>query len=56
MCIRDRSKVAVSHAGFEQLGRRIRALGLPCVVVQEGGYDIATLDENAARFFKGLLG
>ncbi|MBD9655253.1 histone deacetylase family protein [Pseudomonas sp. PDM12] len=50
------SKVAVSHAGFEQLGRRIRALGLPCVVVQEGGYDIATLDENAARFFKGLLG
>lgn len=50
------SKVAVSHAGFEELGRRIRALGLPCVVVQEGGYDIATLDENASRFFKGLLG
>lgn len=50
------SKVAVSHAGFEELGRRIRALSLPCVVVQEGGYDIATLDENASRFFKGLLG
>lgn len=50
------SKVAVSHAGFEELGWRIRALGLPCVVVQEGGYDIATLDENASRFFKGLLG
>ncbi|UCJ18878.1 histone deacetylase family protein [Pseudomonas sp. MM211] len=50
------SKVSVSHAGFRELGRRIRAFGLPCVVVQEGGYDIATLDENASQFFKGLLG
>ncbi|WNW14009.1 histone deacetylase family protein [Pseudomonas sp. DTU_2021_1001937_2_SI_NGA_ILE_001] len=50
------SKVAVSHAGFQRLGERIRALGLPCVIVQEGGYDIATLDENAQRFFKGLAG
>ena len=48
------SKVAVSDEGFRVLGQRINALGLPCVVVQEGGYDIATLDENAARFFDGL--
>lgn len=48
------SKVHVSHEGFRLLGQRIKALGLPCVVVQEGGYDIATLDENAARFFTGM--
>ncbi|KTT52100.1 acetylpolyamine aminohydrolase [Pseudomonas oryzihabitans] len=50
------SKVSVSHAGFQRLGQRIRALELPCVVVQEGGYDIATLEENARRFFEGLTG
>ncbi|MBD8573055.1 histone deacetylase family protein [Pseudomonas syringae] len=48
------SKVAVTHEGFRRLGQRIKALGVPCVVVQEGGYDIATLDENARRFFDGL--
>lgn len=48
------SKVSVSHEGFRFLGQRIKALGIPCVVVQEGGYDIATLDENASRFFAGM--
>ncbi|SEO57376.1 MULTISPECIES: histone deacetylase family protein [unclassified Pseudomonas] len=48
------SKVSVSHEGFRLLGQRIKALGIPCVVVQEGGYDIATLDENASRFFAGM--
>jgi hypothetical protein len=47
-------KVSVSHEGFRLLGQRIKALGIPCVVVQEGGYDIATLDENASRFFAGM--
>ncbi|MEX5624092.1 histone deacetylase family protein, partial [Pseudomonas syringae] len=32
----------------------IKALGLPCVVVQEGGYYIATLDEKASSFFAGM--
>ena len=50
------SKVSVSHSGFDALGQRIRALGMPCVIVQEGGYDLATHNENASRFFKGLLG
>jgi acetoin utilization deacetylase AcuC-like enzyme len=31
-------------------------MGLPTVIVQEGGYDIATLDENAQRFFRGFDG
>lgn len=48
------SKVHVSHEGFYLLGQRIKALDLPCVVIQEGGYDIATLDENASRFFAGM--
>ncbi|WP_321848114.1 histone deacetylase family protein [Pseudomonas paraveronii] len=50
------SKVSVTHEGFRLLGQRIKDLGLPCVVVQEGGYDIATLDENASRFFNGISG
>jgi len=33
------------------LGARIRALGLPCVIVQEGGYHLETLDSNAQAFF-----
>ena len=48
------SRVSVSHEGFRVLGQRIKALGVPCVVIQEGGYDIATLTENATRFFDGL--
>ncbi len=46
--------VGVSSAGFERLGRAIAALGLPTLVVQEGGYHIAGLQDNAARFFAGL--
>lgn len=54
LCQVPQSKVSVSHEGFRLLGQRIKALGIPCVVVQEGGYDIATLDENASRFFAGM--
>ena len=45
------SKVAVTREGFARLGARIRALGLPCVIVQEGGYHLETLDSNAQAFF-----
>ena len=50
------SKVAVSQAGFGLLGERIKALGLPTVIVQEGGYDLETLSDNAERFFRGFDG
>ncbi len=50
------SKVAVSQTGFASLGRRIRSWDMPCVVVQEGGYDIESLEENARQFFSGLAG
>lgn len=41
---------------FTENGRRIRALNLPTVVVQEGGYRIRTLGRNAVSFFTGLAG
>lgn len=39
---------------FEENGRLIGAMGLPTVVVQEGGYRNRTLGINALRFFRGL--
>lgn len=37
------SPLQVTPAGFREAGRLIGALGLPTVLVQEGGYDLATL-------------
>lgn len=39
---------------FEENGRLIRELGLPTVVIQEGGYRTRTLGKNARSFFHGL--
>ncbi len=39
---------------FQRNGRLIGNLGLPTLVVQEGGYRIRTLGVNARRFFVGL--
>ena len=41
-------------ADFEENGRMIGALGLPMLIVQEGGYRTRTLGVNARRFFEGL--
>jgi acetoin utilization deacetylase AcuC-like enzyme len=41
-------------ADFEQNGQMIAALGLPTLVVQEGGYRTRTLGINARYFFRGL--
>ena len=35
-------------------GRMLGKLGLPTVVIQEGGYDSRVLGSNARQFFKGL--
>ena len=40
---------------FRQNGRCIGALGLPTLVVQEGGYRTRTLGTNARAFFTGLV-
>ena len=45
------SKVAVTRDGFAILGQRIRSLGLPCLIVQEGGYHGDSLEDNARAFF-----
>ncbi len=39
---------------FEQNGRMIGELGLPTLVVQEGGYRTRSLGVNARNFFQGL--
>jgi len=39
---------------FENNGRKIGALGLPTLVVQEGGYRVRSLGRNARNFFIGL--
>lgn len=39
---------------FERNGREIAALGLPTMIVQEGGYLSASLGKNARSFFTGL--
>ncbi|MFZ5828592.1 MAG: GNAT family N-acetyltransferase [Planctomycetota bacterium] len=40
---------------FHQNGRMIGELGLPTLVVQEGGYRTRTLGVNARQFFQGLV-
>lgn len=49
------SMIDFSAEGFGRMGQIIKALNLPTVVVQEGGYDIETLNDNAQRFFNGFL-
>ena len=39
---------------FDQNGALIGALGLPTLIVQEGGYNTRTLGVNARHFFIGL--
>ena len=39
---------------FRANGRAIAGLGLPTLVVQEGGYRTQTLGANARHFFTGL--
>jgi len=49
------AQVRVTTEGFGRLGRSVAALGLPTVVVQEGGYHVESLDRNLKSFFGGLL-
>jgi acetoin utilization deacetylase AcuC-like enzyme len=39
---------------FAELGAAVRALGVPAVVTQEGGYDLATVGACAAAFLAAL--
>jgi len=46
----------LTTAGFNKVGRRIRTLNVPTLVVQEGGYCVPDLGRNVAAFLKGLAG
>jgi acetoin utilization deacetylase AcuC-like enzyme len=41
-------------AYFAELGSAVRSLGVPAVVTQEGGYDLATVGDCAAAFLAAL--
>lgn len=43
---------SVTPEGLERIGGRLAALGLPTVVVQEGGYQLDHLGELAVRFLQ----
>lgn len=45
---------SLSGKDFEENGKLIGELGLPTVVIQEGGYRTRTLGRNALAFFRGL--
>jgi acetoin utilization deacetylase AcuC-like enzyme len=45
---------SITAEGFERCGRAVGSLGLPTVVVQEGGYDVDMLGENVRRWLTGL--
>jgi acetoin utilization deacetylase AcuC-like enzyme len=48
------SPLRVSADGYRAAGRKLGALGLPTVVVQEGGYDLATIGGLVRATLEGL--
>jgi acetoin utilization deacetylase AcuC-like enzyme len=50
------STFGMTADGFYKLGALVRAVGLPVLAVQEGGYHLPDLGEIAAAFLSGLAG
>ncbi len=48
------SPLTVTGAGFRAAGQTLGALGLPTVVVQEGGYDLDAIGALVCEFLTGL--
>jgi acetoin utilization deacetylase AcuC-like enzyme len=48
------SPLEVSAAGYTEAGRTLAELDLPTVIVQEGGYDLATIGDLVASFLEGF--
>ncbi len=44
----------MTPAGFRAAGRALGGLGLPTVVVQEGGYDLTTIGELVHEALAGI--
>ena len=47
------SPLQVTAAGYREAGRIVANKGLPCVVVQEGGYDVASIGELVLATLEG---
>ena len=48
------SPLAVTPAGFRAAGLALGGLGLPTVVVQEGGYDLDSIGELVREALMGI--
>lgn len=48
------SHFRLTRDDFGEIGRRIRAAGLPTIIVMEGGYAVAELGVNVAGFVSGV--
>jgi acetoin utilization deacetylase AcuC-like enzyme len=46
----------LSRACYTAIGQRIRQLGLPVAIIQEGGYAIAALGDNVVALLDGVQG
>lgn len=46
----------LTHAAYPEIGRRIAALALPTLFVQEGGYAVAELGQNLVAVLHGFEG
>lgn len=49
------SPLAVTHDGYGEAGRILGGLGVPTVVVQEGGYDLGTIGDLVVATLAGLV-
>jgi acetoin utilization deacetylase AcuC-like enzyme len=49
------ANLAVTSDGFRAVGERIGGLGLPTLLVQEGGYIVEKLGDNLTAFLGGFL-
>jgi len=48
------SKLAVSTAGYARLGELYGKLGLPTLIVQEGGYSLRAIEEASGAFMRAF--
>ena len=48
------SPLQVTADGYREAGGIVAGVGLPCVVVQEGGYDLASIGELVLATLEGL--
>jgi acetoin utilization deacetylase AcuC-like enzyme len=48
--------LALTTAGYHEMGRRVGTLGRPLVILQEGGYYVPDLGANAVAWLRGASG